>query len=654
MAEGTRRLIRRTTAAGIIVLVGAVTMLAVHRSRQLRPQVVEVGSEQLVGRDVQGGDEAVGVYHGFEFTESVSGKTVFVLRADKTLGLSSGWNDIQGVRLQLYRSGEQRAVLTCDAARFNPQTRDAKLTGSVQLSFPDGGLVDTDHGRFDATSRRFVADSPVVYSSPQAIGEAQHATYDLSENRVDLAGGVVIRERGGPTVRTDRLTYDREAKEVSFPVGLSLAGESFRVDATKGRLWLAEEGGLPSQIELLGGVRFDGSDPENLDQMAGWAERVDAKRDPGNLWHVTATTRGPWVRLESRPAAGSLISLSTWLLKATVGKAGILHAECDAVTCLTEIPLEGPLRSGESSNAKLWFEGGRLTSLLLENDVVLSSGGATGRGSRARFLSNEGKMVLSGEERGGERAVLVSGKSRMSADRVTFLDASRKAYAEGSVNGVAAEAGLLAGGGEGQPPVRFAADNLYADKDGDELRLKGNARVWQGQRLLLADEIVFNQRSEDLQAFGNVRTTLPAQQVEEGSKANDEVLVVARALHYERQARLAVYTGNVRYSDATHILAASELRVTFADDNSMSSLEGTGDVSILDLVENRRMTGQHAFYDGKKHTLTLTGKPVHLVDQKGNVVTGASLTWDQASGTVTISGGAKTPSETVYHPEEKP
>ena len=99
---------------------------------------------------------------------------------------------------------------------------------------------------------------------------------------------------------------------------------------------------------------------------------------------------------------------------------------------------------------------------------------------------------------------------------------------------------------------------------------------------------------------------------------------------------------------------ASELRVTFADDNSMSSLEGTGDVSILDLVENRRMTGQHAFYDGKKHTLTLTGKPVHLVDQKGNVVTGASLTWDQASGTVTISGGAKTPSETVYHPEEKP
>lgn len=642
------------TAAGIILIVAAVTMLAVHRSRQLRPHVVEVGSDQLVGQVVKGGDEPVGVYHGFEFTESVAGKTVFVLRADKTLGLSSGWNDIQGVRLQLYQSGEQRAVLTCDAARFNPQTRDAKLTGAVQLSFPEGGLVDTDHGRFDATSRQFVADSPVVYSSPQAIGEAQHATYDLARNQVELKGGVVIRQRGGPTVRTDSLSYDRDAKQVSFPVGLDLAGESFAVHAKRGRLWLPAEGSVPERLELVGGVSFSGSDAASLDQMEGWADRVTARRDPGGLWHVKATTQGPWVRLRSLPASGSLVSLSTWVVNATIGKEGMLHAECGGVTCLTEIPPEGPLRTGESDRAKLWFEKGRLTSLLLEDHVSLSADGTVGRGSRARFLNNEGKMVLSGEERGGERAVLVSGDSRMSADRVTFLDANRQAYAEGSVNGVTTEAGLLAGKGEDQPPVRFAASTLQTSKNGDELRLKGSARVWQGQRLLLADEIVLNQRSQDLKAFGSVRTTLPAQQVQGDSTSVDEVLVVARSLHYQRQARLAVYTGNVRYSDATHILAASELRVTFGDDNAISTLEGTGDVSILDLVENRRMTGQHAFYDGQKHTLTLTGKPVHLVDQKGNVVTGASLTWDQASGTVTISGGAKVPSETVYHPEENP
>ncbi len=654
MAEKTRKLIRRTTTAGIVVLLGGVSMLAVHRSRQLRPHVVEVGSDQLVGGDVHGGDEPVGVYHGFEFTESIAGKTVFVLRADKTLGLSSGWNDIEGVQLQLYRAGEQRATLTCDSARFNPQTRDAKLTGAVQLSFPDGGLVDTDRGRFDATSRRFVADSSVVYSSPQAIGEAQHATYDLTRDLVDLNGGVIMRQRNGPTLRTDHLSYDRDTKEVSFPVGVSLEGDTFRVRASEGRLTFSKEGGLPEHIDLRGGVQFDGSDPAGLDQMDGWADRIVADRDPGNVWHMTATTPGPWVRLESHAAAGSIISLSTWRLKAAIGDAGILHAECDGVTCMTEVPLEGPPRTGEARQAKLWFEGGRLTSLLLEQDVSLWADGTLGRGSRARFLSGEGKMVLAGQERGGERAVLVSGRSRMSADRVTFLDASREAYAEGSVNGVAAEAGLFAGAGTEQPPVRFAADTLHATQGGEELRLKGNARVWQGQRLLLADEIVFNQRSEDLQAFGNVRTTLPAQQMQPGSSSTDEVLVVARSLHYQRAARLAVYTGNVRYSDAAHILAASELRVTFADNDAVSMLEGSGQVSILDLAENRRMAGQHALYDSKKHTLTLTGKPVHLVDQKGNVITGASLTWDQASGTVTISGGAKAPSETVYHPEEKP
>jgi hypothetical protein len=48
--------------------------------------------------------------------------------------------------------------------------------------------------------------------------------------------------------------------------------------------------------------------------------------------------------------------------------------------------------------------------------------------------------------------------------------------------------------------------------------------------------------------------------------------------------------------------------------------------------------------------VTITGNPVRLSDDAGNVVSGSSLTWNQADGTVSVAGGT----ETIYYPEEVP
>jgi hypothetical protein len=57
------------------------------------------------------------------------------------------------------------------------------------------------------------------------------------------------------------------------------------------------------------------------------------------------------------------------------------------------------------------------------------------------------------------------------------------------------------------------------------------------------------------------------------------------------------------------------------------------------------MTGQKARREVATRVVTITGSPVQVIEPGGNQVSGASLTWNQADGTVALSGGT----ETIYY-----
>ena len=82
----------------------------------------------------------------------------------------------------------------------------------------------------------------------------------------------------------------------------------------------------------------------------------------------------------------------------------------------------------------------------------------------------------------------------------------------------------------------------------------------------------------------------------------------------------------------------------------MTAVEAIGAVELVELETGRRMTGQRARREVAEQTVTISGNPVRLSDEAGNVVSGSSLTWNQADGTVAVAGGT----ETIYYPEEKP
>jgi lipopolysaccharide export system protein LptA len=626
----------------------ALAVTVARRFRKFRTPLTEVASGEVVSN---GGDRAIGVYTGFEYVERVAGKLIFELMSKRTLGLSSGWHEIEGVRLQFYKDGGPGPVLISDGASFNIQTRDARLEGGVRIEMPSGAVLTTDAGKFEASSRRFTANSDVYFYSGANFGRARNAAYDLARDEVILSEGVVLTAEDGTTLTAPSAVYQRSRQMIVFRDGGKVQLRDSNVQAPYMSVVLEDDDGPPARIALSGGVEARVGGLSEGSSVNAWMERAVAERDARGRWQIDATTSGPWITIQFSGGEGYFErTLRTWILRAVIADDGILNLRAERGVCIDEIPAEGPPRSGEAQEARVWFAKGLATDIELLNDVVVRAGDLEGRGYRARLSPQAGLTMLHGDPTGPERVLLLSDRGRVSCDQAQIFNKDGRAEARGNVQGSIADVSIMGNENGSSGPAHFASEILEVSEEGAVYHLRENTRFWQGHRLLLADDVVYRNDITTMRAAGHVRTTLPASELELEGSPEEDVVVVARSLDYERDTGTATYRGNVRYSDPKHSLAAAELTVFFDEDNDVTAVEAIGAVELVELETGRRMTGQRARRDVALQTVTITGSPVRLTDQAGNVVSGSSLTWNQADGTVSVAGDT----ETIYYPEETP
>jgi len=648
MSLWARAWLRRLTTAAMIFLLAAMAVLVGQRFRKFRTPLTEVDSGDVVSGS---GDRAVGVYTGFEYVERVAGKLIFELMSKRTLGLSSGWHEIEGVRLQFYREGKPGPILTSDGASFNIQTRDAHLEGGVRIEMPNGAVLTTDAGRFEASSRRFTANSDVYFYSGASFGRARNAAYDLERDEVILSDGVMLTADDGTTLSAPSAVYQRSKHTIVFPDGGKVQLRDAEVKAPRMAVVLQENDGPPRKIELDGGVEAEIVGLSNGGSVDAWMEHAVAERDASGRWQFDATTSGPWISIRFHGGEGYFErTLRTWILRAVIAENEILNLRAERGVCIHEIPTEGPPRFGEAREARVWFSDGQATDVELLRDVALRAGDIEGRGYRARLSPQAGLTLLHGDPTGPERVLLLSERGRVSCDRAQIFNQDGRAEARGNVQGSLAGVSIMGDSDDGSNPAHFASEILEVSEGGAVYHLRENTRLWQGHRLLLADDVLYQHDPTTVHAAGHVRTTLPASQLELEGKPEEDVVVDARSLDYVQDTGTAIYRGNVRYSDPKHTLAASELTVFFDENNDVTAIEAIGSIELVELETGRRMTGQEARREVATQLVVISGSPVRLTDGAGNVISGSSLTWNQADGTVSVAGGT----ETIYYPEEIP
>ncbi len=650
MKASTRRLLRWITGGLILVLLAATAAIVATRLRPPKAALAEVATAEV---ERSGSDQVEGIYTGFRYAERVAGKLVFALRSAKTLGKSSGWYDIQGVRLQLYDHGEAGPVVTCEAARFNVENRDALLEGPVQVEFPGGGMLTTAHGRFDAASRSFITDAKVMFTDGESVGQAGRASYSLESNRLELTGDAILRSGEGVSLKAPVIAYARAADRVEFPDGVSLEQEGSVVTAPQAVMDVEKGGGPPQRIVLKGGVSIKRAPRASGSGVEAWAERIVAERDANDNWQIAARTSGRWIEVSFLNGPGFFRrTLQALSLRGVISRSGeVLNLRAEQRVCLDEVPTSGPRRRARAQNARAWFADGEATDVELDGEVVVSGQGMEARGQRARLSSSAGLVMIQGDPVSATRAVIISEQGRVSCDQAQFFTSDERVEARGNVQGTLQDVQVLGTeAGQEDVPVHFAAGVLDISENGGVYHMRENARLWQGHRLLLADDLIYHEQGEALDASGHVRTTMPAVQLDPEAKPGDDVVVVARSLKVDRTTGIATFSGNVRYSDPSTMLTASQLAITFDASRKIRKVKASGGVELVDLVENRRMTGQEAVRDVDSQTVVVTGSPVKLTDADGTSVSSSSLTWDQASGTVTVAGGT----ETIYYPEDAP
>jgi len=645
-----RSWVRHGTTLLIAAFLLTITVIGYQRTRRNPDGAgsVDTGS---VGFDPT--DIAVGLYKGFGYTETLNGQTIFILDSLRTLSLASGWQEIEGVRLQFFREGEPGPILTAERASFNVETKDARLDGGIHVEFPNGAFLNTEAGSFESKRQVFVSDAPVLYVDGPTFGQAQKASYSFDENWVKLEGSAAIRAEDGTMLVAPQIIYRRDERRLAFPDGVELTQGISRLKAPKAIAWLASGDGPPEKFELSGGVEMITPVESTGALVTMWAEKMVSIRDAGGQWQIKARTNGPWV--EVRFTGGPDYyerTLRTVNLSAVVDSEGIISMRAAEGVCVDEIPMEGPRRSASSESARAWFNEGQLTDVELDGHVEIQAEDTIARGTRARLVQSSGLVMLQGDPSGRSRVSLDSSQGQMSCDQATLYDREGRIEARGQVHGELRNARLLKSGkqAEENEPFRFAGEVLQVEDDGDRYSLRDNARIWQGQRLLLADDVVYRDIAQTVEARGHVRASFPADQMDTKASPDDEIVVDSRSLDYDALAGLAVFRGSVHYSDPKYSLSANRLSVNFDDEDELSDVEAEGAVEIRDLKMGRILTGQHAFREVATQIITVTGSPAQLTDPRGNVASGQSLTWNQADGTVSIDGGT----ELIYYPEEQP
>ncbi len=648
----SQKIIRGVTATLLVFLIAGLAIVAGIRVRQKRPAETEDSSpgQAVLGKN---SSDALGVYNEFKISERVQGELIFSLEALRTLGKSSGWHDIETVLLQLYGDNEKKGpLLTCRRASFNVDTKDAKLSGSIQVEFPDGTFLSTEVGSLLGGGRKFETESGVVFVGNGVVGSAGVAEYDMKRNVLSLSEGVIVRGDSGDSLSVPELIYRERAGKVDLPRGGTMGFGGFSLEFAEGEVTLDEgDERDPSRVVFRDGVHITGEHPETGQEFDAWGEFFEARKDAADRWQITLRSSGPWVRFMTLGGTDvAFEEVFAWAIHAVAGSEGLLNVSADGRVCLQTIPFEGPVRRAEADSLRVWFDRGAATDLELLDNVVLSGDGIDAEAHRARLDVETGKAMLHGNPTGARRVTIRSERGKLTADQAVLFKESGRVDVLGRVQGEMFETQVLGAerDQEDATTVHLAAEGLTVSDEGKLFELSDQARLWQGSRLLTADDILYRPETQRLEARGHVKTTLPARAVDPEAPATEDIILSARSMVYEDHEHRALYEGDVKFSDPDYRLSAGRLEILMGEEGAIDRVVATGSVTIVERRTGQTLTGNTAIRDVSKGTVVLEGSPARAVDGAGNMLSGRSLTWNQASGRVTVAEET----ETIYRPEE--
>ncbi len=170
-------------------------------------------------------------------------------------------------------------------------------------------------------------------------------------------------------------------------------------------------------------------------------------------------------------------------------------------------------------------------------------------------------------------------------------------------------------------PVTVASDRAVVKHNEGAARYIGNARAWQGDDFVSAENIELDKGERVMTAWNKARSTFYdfEREVEKGRKEIVPVFTTSDRIVYTDANRTAHYEGQVKIRQGTDQIDSATADVLMDENNKLISLTSTNDVIITQ--PSRRATGDRVVYTAATDTAILTGRLAMVEDREREAVT---------------------------------
>lgn len=170
-------------------------------------------------------------------------------------------------------------------------------------------------------------------------------------------------------------------------------------------------------------------------------------------------------------------------------------------------------------------------------------------------------------------------------------------------------------------PITIASDRAAVRHREGAARYQGNARAWQDDDFIRADNIELDKGEKLLTAWGSVQSAYYnlERQTEKGRREIVPAFASSDRMSYADSTRTARYEGSVKIRQGTDTIDADSADVRLNEENRITGITGNGKVVLTQPA--RRATGDQIIYNAADDTAVLTGNPASVEDRDKQVAT---------------------------------
>ncbi|MCY3759508.1 MAG: LPS export ABC transporter periplasmic protein LptC, partial [Acidobacteria bacterium] len=441
---------------------------------------------------------------------------------------------------------------------------------------------------------------------------------------------IVARGKAVARPLTARPLRELSAREIT--VSLPPRSRSIRRLTAVGDARVRFRGPGPSPAETGTGAGKSSQPPLGITRRILTSPRVNAHFRPGTGRLSRVEALGPST-LEEIPAGPGeeRRKLSARAMKLFYGKNSELleRFTADREVKLVFSSASGTVRESRSRHLTALFDGQteRLSEIRQTGDFNYREPGRQAWSASATHRVDSSLIRLEG------RPKVADSQGETEADVIEFHRDRHLLKAQGQVRSAYFGAGAAPGG---HAAVFASAQFMeYRTREGIG-RYRKNARLWQKDRILYAEDIRLNRPEGKLVATGGVTNLIHRPGEAESSPGT---IVRSQKMTYEEGARKIVYEDGVATTTPEGRLQSDRLQVFLRQENGQTSVDkALAEGNVRMAQPNRTAFSEWAEYRGREGKVVLWGGPPQVVDNERGSTTGARLTIDIGGGSVAVEG----------------